>query len=215
VNLGLVAKTRMKADVDLTRSRVDFTTNPGGPDIITTNSYRSSTVDLDLPGAIGFGASWRPTSPLTLSADYTHTYWSRARVLNFFTLPPGVETLEPQLPEVFASLPFPTVVDQAQSDTKELRLGVEYVVIPGRVKLPLRAGYFRAQQYRLVQGQPPRHNGLTAGAGFLLGPVALDAAYVYQWTAYDEGANEAGANIRSSVRLHSVLLSIIYRHGAR
>jgi hypothetical protein len=210
LNVGLVAKTRMRADVDLMRSRVDFTTNPGQPDIITTNAYRSDGVDLDLPGALGFGLSWRPTSPLTVSADYTHSYWSRARVLNFFTLPRGVETLEPQPPEVFNSLPFPTVVDQTQSDTQELRMGVEYVLISGRLKLPLRAGYFRAKQYRLVQGSSPQHNGLTAGAGFLLGPVAIDAAYVYQWTAYDEGSD-----IRTSIRLHSMLMSVIYRHGAR
>jgi hypothetical protein len=215
LNLGVVAKTRMKADVDLFRSRMDFVTDPGQPDIVTTNSFRSDEVQLDLPGALGFGVSWRPSSPLTLSADYTQTYWSRARVLQFFTLPPGVSTMEPQQAEVFPSLPFPTVVDQAQSDTKEWRVGVEYVLIPGRLKIPLRAGYFQAQQIRLVKGLSPRHHGLTAGAGFLLGPLALDAAYVNQSAAYTDGVDEQGFAIRSRVRLHSVLVSIIYRHGAR
>jgi len=110
-------------------------------------------------------------------------------------------------PEVFASLPFPNVRDDEQSDTRELRLGVEYVLILGRVKLPLRAGYIREQQYTLEQGLAPQYDGVTAGAGLVLGPVLFDAAYVHQWGKF---TSEEGVN---TVKLHRALVSLIYRHG--
>jgi len=224
VNVGVVVKTRLKADVNLRRTRTDFPENH--PELAVTNSYQSDAVRLDLPGAIGFGASWRPTSPLTLSGDYTRTFWSRSRIYNYFTLPRAVDTTSSAAatppcgstdpppvgcPEIFPSLPFPNVQDEAQSDTRELRLGVEYVFIAGRVKLPVRGGYIREQQYTLMQGLAPHYDGVTAGAGVVLGPVLLDAAYVYQWGRF---ATDVGdTTTHTNVRLHRALISIIYRHG--
>lgn len=218
LNLGLVAKTRLAGRVNLLRFRRDFPEDH--PELPVSNAHQSDDIRLDLPGAVGFGASWRPASRLTLSGDYTLTFWSRSRIHNYFTLPPAAELQSaatvpctgatpapPGCPEVFASLPFPNVRDDAQSDTRELRLGVEYVLILGRVKLPLRGGYIREQQYSLELGLAPRYDGLTAGAGLLLGPVLVDGAYVYQWGRFDsvDGAN--------TVRLHRALVSLIYRHG--
>jgi hypothetical protein len=219
LNLGVVAKTRLRADVTLRRFRNDFPEEQ--PEVGVTNSHTSDDVRLDLPGAIGFGASWRPTSPLTLSGDYTRTFWSRSRIHNYFTLPPAAEfqsaatapcgdspgPVAVGCPEIFASLPFPNVRDDIQSDTRELRLGVEYVFILGRIKLPLRGGYIHEQQYTLERGIAPRYEGVTAGAGLVLGPLLLDAAYVHQWGRFtsDEGVN--------TVRLHRALVSLIYRHG--
>jgi hypothetical protein len=101
------------------------------------------------------------------------------------------------------------VVADTQNDTQELRVGVEYVLISGRLKLPLRAGYVREKQYRVQDdGTAPRLDGVTAGAGLVLGPVLLDGAYVYQWGGF--GPPEA----REAVRLHRFLVSAIYRHGS-
>jgi len=217
LNLGVVAKTPLQADVQLVRFRSDFPEDH--PELGVSNSHSSSDVQLDLPGALGFGASWRPTSPLTLSGDYTRTFWSRSRIHDYFTLPPAAEfqsaaaapcaarPLPVGCPEVFPSLPFPNVRDDEQSDTRELRLGVEYVLFLGRVKLPLRAGYIREQQYTLEQGLAPQYDGVTAGAGLVLGPVLFDAAYVHQWGKF---TSEEGVN---TVKLHRALVSLIYRHG--
>ena len=223
LNLGLVVKTRLHADVTLGRTRADFTSQPEGlPDLVTVNAFSSDAVSLDLPGAIGFGFSWRPASPLTLSADYTRTYWSRARIHNYFTLPPGdggadlipspsdctVEPRPASCPEVFASLPFPSLVEGSQNDTGEIHLGAEYVFIPGRVKVPVRAGYVAATQYRRQQrGLSARYDGLTAGVGIVVGPILLDGAWMYQT------GNFGPASATTSTRIHNVLFSLIYRHG--
>lgn len=211
LNLGLVAKTRTSADVELSRSRADFTTNVGAADTVTRNAFRSDDVRLELPGAVGFGASWRPSNVLTLSGDYTVTFWSRARIRNFFTISATPEnSVLPPAPTVYDSLPFPTgLIDAEQSDTKELRVGLEYVLIAGRLKLPLRAGYARETQFRTrPDGTVPRLDSASAGAGLILGPVLLDAAYVYSWGEF--GPPDA----RDTVRLHRTLVSLIYRHGS-
>ena len=83
------------------------------------------------------------------------------------------------------------------------------MLISGRLKLPLRAGYVREKQYRLQpDGTAPRLDGITAGAGLVLGVVLLDAAYVYEWGDFGPPA------ARDAVRLHRVLVSLIYRHGS-
>lgn len=211
VNVGVMAKTRLRADVELARNRRDFVSVPDAPDIPLFNQHSSDDVRLDLPGAVGFGASWRPDSLFTLSADYTRTFWSRARVYNYFTLAPGVEensVVAPPPPDVFPIVPFPNVVDE-QRDTDEVRVGVEYVVILGRPKLPLRAGYFRAKHHSVdSEGRTYGLDGLTAGVGLVLGPVLLDAAYVFQWGDHRTGSE------RRTARLHSALLSLNYRLGA-
>ena len=210
VNLGVVAKTKMNAAVVLQRSRTDIFPNTPDPEVVTHNSYRSDDVLLDLPGAVGFGASWRPTSLLTVSSDYTVTFWSRSLIHNYFTLNAAQDSAAaPPAATIFATLPFPNVVATEQSDTQELRVGVEYVLISGRLKLPLRAGYIREKQYRVQpDGTAPRLDGVTGGAGLVLGPVLLDAAYVYEWGRF--GPPE----VREKVRLHRALLSLIYRHGS-
>jgi long-subunit fatty acid transport protein len=210
VNLGVVAKTSTDASVHLTRSRADVIVLPGQPEVVTRNAYSSDDVRLKLPGAVGFGASWRPTNRLTLSGDYTLTFWSGSHIQNYFFLPATAEDAAvPPPPVFFEEIPFPDVLGNAQSDTKELRLGVEYVLIAGRVKLPLRAGYVREKQYLLLSdGTVPILEGVTGGAGIVLGDVLLDAAYVYQWGGY--GTDE----VRSTQRLHRLLVSVIYRRGS-
>ena len=209
VNLGVVGKTSTDLSVHLSRSRADVIVSPEQPQVVTRNAYSSDDVRLKLPGAVGFGASWRVSSPLTLSGDYTITFWSGSHIQNYFFLPATPESAAvPPDPIFFAQIPFPDVLGNAQSDTKELRVGVEYVLIAGRVKIPLRAGYVREKQYLLLSdGSVPVLDGVTAGAGVVLGSVLLDAAYVYQWGGYSAG------DISSTQRLHRVLLSVIYRHG--
>jgi hypothetical protein len=211
LNLGLVGKTPFTADVRLHRERTDFIPSSSA---FTRNRSDSDAVRLDLPGAIGVGASWRPLGQLTLSADYTRTFWSRARVRNFFTLAPTPEGEEPPAPaesgDFYESLPYPTL-DAPANDTEQVRVGFEYVVIRDRIRWPIRAGYFSDRQTsRDVDGDWLRFNGVTLGLGMGVGPLLLDAALVYETGDYvDPSGFEQSLNARR------VLVSLIYRHLVR
>lgn len=210
VNVGLVGKTPFTGGVHLRRSRIDYFNNPDRPPDVTTNAFERDDVKLRFPGAVGGGVSWRPLSALTLSADYTRTFWSGARVENYFTLrrtprPVGSEPSEPGPVDTFPDLPYPTLVD-AQKDTEQIRFGAEYVVIGSRLKWPIRAGYFSDQQLvPASNGDAPRFNGFTAGMGVIVGPVLLDVAYLYEFGRFPDGGG--------SQKTHSLFMSFIYRHG--
>jgi long-chain fatty acid transport protein len=200
LNFGLVFKTPFTAGVTLTRRRTDFSSEPTTED--TSNSFTSDAVRLDFPGALGFGVSWRPRSPLTVSVDYTRTFWSDARIRSFFLLPPTGP------PQVFDTLPFPDLETDLQADTEQIRLGIEYVVIGRRLKWPLRAGYFNDRQFFLADGEAPRFNGFTAGVGMLVGPVLFDVAYLRESGSYTD------LETRVDVKVQRVFASVIYRFGS-
>jgi long-chain fatty acid transport protein len=226
LNLGAVVKTAFTGDVSLRRSRTDLfsSASPSGvPTVLTiTNSAASGgsrpPALLVFPGAVGIGTSWRPLSPLTLSADYTQTFWSHGRIHNFFILPPPPSPVgqapapaTPMLPPVvFGTLPYPTLNDTAQQDTKQFRLGVEYVVIGTHVKWPLRAGFFTdSQVFRGADGKAPQFVGWTLGTGLIFGPVLFDVAYIYESGDYTDLRT-----LGTSVASHRLFASLIYRRPA-
>jgi long-subunit fatty acid transport protein len=201
LNLGAVFKTPFTAKVSLERRRLDST--PSGP---SANAFASDDVRLELPASVGFGASWRPLSPLTISSDYTRTFWSSGRIRNFFTLP---ITGTPAPPDtLFDSLNYPAVDEEFQEDTVQFRLGAEYVVVGGRVKVPFRAGFLSDRQYfRGRDGEPPVFYGVTLGTGVIVGPVLIDVAFLRETGDYiDRLGNEI------DVRIRRFYLSLIYRH---
>ena len=208
LNLGVVGKTPFTADVRLGRERTDL--HPSGT-AFTRNSAARDNVRLDLPGAIGVGASWRPLGQLTLSADYTRTFWSRARIRNFFTLAPTPDGEEPPAPEdsgdFYASLPYPTFAEKA-SDAEQIRAGVEYVLIHDGVRWPIRAGYFTNRQtFLAADGASPWFNSATLGLGMGVGPLMLDVAFVYETGDYVDPSL-----FPVSLTARRVLVSLIYRH---
>ncbi len=213
VNLGAVFKTPFTGQVSLDKTRTDIPLAGGQR---TAYSYQSHDVRLQFPAAFGFGTSWRPRSALTLSADFTRTFWSRSRLNNFFTL-----RFNPPSTAFYAPLPYPAL-DQAQSDTDQIRAGLEYVVIGSRVKVPLRAGYFNDEQIvRAAGGTSPRFNGFTAGIGVILGPILFDVAYLFESGRFVETvASEATAElpasttqVSTSLRTERFFVSLIYRIG--
>jgi hypothetical protein len=183
LNIGAVGRTPFTAILNLRRFRRDF--GPSNtPDQYTQNSGERSDVLIDLPGSVGVGASWRVSSAFTLSADYTRTFWHKGRIRNFFQIEATPEGGEPPPPDVFQQLPYPTLDDVDQTDTQQVRTGLEYVLIWGRVKIPLRAGFFVDRQYFRAApvagqtlGSPPWFKGYTAGTGVSVGPLLLDVAY--------------------------------------
>jgi len=211
LNLGLVGKTPFTADVSLRRERTDFSPSNN---TFTRNRAASDDVQLHLPGAIGVGASWRPLGPLTVSADYTRTLWSHARVYNFFTLAPTADGEEPPAPEesgdFYESLSYPTFTEEA-GDIVQIRAGVEYVLIHDGVRWPVRAGYFRNRQtFPASNGASPWFNGATMGLGMGVGPLLLDVAFVYEAGEYVDPSA-----FHQSLDARRVLFSLIYRHLGR
>ncbi|HVO13116.1 MAG TPA: outer membrane protein transport protein [Vicinamibacteria bacterium] len=204
LNIGAVYKTGFSADVAVEKARADGWGTLGAIKEVTTNADASADVQMTLPRSYGFGASWRPRDTLTLSADFTLTGWSKATILNYFNLsatPESTHGVPAPKPagQVFGLLQYPTLLPvpttddptdpnrvNGQQDKQEIRVGVEWVLIKGAVKVPLRAGYFSDRQITRdpISGHVPRFNGFTAGIGVGLGPVLLDAAWVYEFGSY-------------------------------
>jgi hypothetical protein len=212
LNVGLVGKSPFTADVRLTRTRVDiFSQEQGLPDQTVASMASSDDVKLDFPGAIGFGLSWRPRSALTVSADYTRTFWSDTRIHNYFVLlPPLAPDQEPRPPFVADTLVYPNVRAEQQADSVQVRMGVEYVFIKSKLKIPVRLGYFNDRQYTLdAFGNTPHFNGMTVGTGVSLGPLLLDFAFLYESGEYVEATTNTTTNVRS----RRFFASAIYRWG--
>jgi long-subunit fatty acid transport protein len=207
-NIGLVGKLQFSGDVRLRRFRSDVDNNG----VTVTNTATRSDVQLRFPGAWGVGASWRPRNNLTVSADFTQTFWSNGQIRNYFTLPPKTQEEEPS---VFDVLPYPLfdTTRGTEVDTLQIRTGAEYVIIGHGLKIPVRAGYFTDRQYfPAAGGRAPVFHGWTAGTGVILGPVLLDVAYVHEWGHY---ADYVVSDRSVSVKPRRAYVSLIYRHGAR
>jgi long-subunit fatty acid transport protein len=209
----VVYKTAFTGDVALSRSRVDSLLADSSP--TTTNQASSSELEnpvtLKIPAAVGAGVSWRPRSRLTVSADYTRTFWSKGEIRNFFVLGRAEPNRPAPPPEISRPLPYPTLDSrQAQHDTIQVRGGVEFVFILGRLKWPVRAGAFGDRQYvQAADGTAPQFFGLTVGTGLVLGPVLLDVAYMRETGDYK--AVDTDGTTAISVHSSRVIGSVIYR----
>jgi long-subunit fatty acid transport protein len=199
---------------------------------VTSNAYSNPDARLDLPSSYGFGVSWRPRDTLTLSADFTRARWSEAVIDGYFDLPRTARADEdgnpaPKPPPFIREpLQYPTLRDPTteralQTDAQQFRLGLEYVFLTRRLKVPLRVGYFSDRQITPnPTGDIPRFNGLTAGIGVVLGSMLLDVAYVYEFGEYSVSTESVGespsnAQIRYALTTNRVYASVIYRFSGR
>ena len=241
LNLAAVYKTPFTADVRLDKARRDFYGTVDTIVEMTTNAASSEAVRLDFPSSLGFGVSWRPRDTLTLSADYTRTTWSEARITDYFDLGftardgIGGTPAVPPPPTVYEELQYPTLLRvpdpdadpsdpvrlASQRNAEQIRVGLEWVIIRGGLKVPLRAGYFNDRQiYPNPGGNTPRFNGFTAGTGLILGSLLLDVAYVYEFGDYlvaseasggDGNQPPSGPPVRNTLTTNRIFASIIYR----
>jgi len=241
-NFAAVYKTPYTASVSLDRARRDYYGTPQSISEVTTSAWSSDDVRLEFPSSFGFGVSWRPRDTLTLSADYTRSKWSSARIHDWFsleaTLPSDDDGIpaEPAPPVFYDELQYPTLnfvpdpenpadpaLKVAQQDAEQIRAGVEWVLIQGRVKIPLRAGYFNDRQIAPALGGPDvvRFNGLTAGTGLILGAMQLDLAWVYEFGEYfvttelEDALTPPASPRRHALTTNRVYASIIYRFSGR
>lgn len=242
LNVAAVYKTPFTANVTLDRSRRDFYGSATAPTEISTNDWSSHSVRLDFPSSFGFGISWRARETLTLSADYTRSDWSHARIRDSFAVRFTPATDEegnpgqPPPPLFLPQLQYPTLktvpdpddpTDPAlvvgQQDAEQIRAGGEWVLIKGRLKVPLRAGYFNDRQIAGTQsGEPVRFSGLTVGTGVILGFLQLDLAWVYEFGEFFVAAEAdpllpttPKPPIRHALTTNRVYASIIYRFSGR
>jgi long-subunit fatty acid transport protein len=207
LNLAVVFKSPFTGDVTLTRRRTDRTVEG----VEVRSAHSASNLTLDFPAALGFGASWRPLNRLTVSTDYTRSFWSKGRIYNFFVLPAAGGP-----PEVSDERYYPTLnplSSDPQRDTEQWRLGVEYVLIGKRLRLPLRAGYFNDRQYFEAFGEKPRYDGYTLGAGLIVGPLLFDVAYVEEWGRHADP--RWGPDTRADVKIRQLFTSLIFHFGRR
>jgi hypothetical protein len=234
LNIAGVFKTPFTADVSLDKSRADTwarATREGQATEVTHNAYSSDAVQLDFPSSFGFGVSWRPRDTLTVSTDYTQTAWSDAMITGYFDLPATPPTFgstgPPPTPPVFYDpLPYPTL-KASQGKGEQFRVGVEYVLIAGRLKIPLRAGWFSDLQITPnPAGDTPHFYGVTAGTGIILGSLLLDVAYLYEYGHYDltvetpsgsqlEQPSQPAPTVRNSLKTQRFFVSLIYRFSGR
>ncbi len=130
LNLAAVYKTPFTASVELEKSRSDTWVGVfDADDQVTTKSHSSRGVRLDLPSSVGFGLSWRARETLTLSADFTETHWSQARIRGYFdvfeagpTLSDGQQPAKPP-PFFYPELQYPTLEPAPDPGDPEARRG--------------------------------------------------------------------------------------------
>ena len=197
-------------------------------------------VALHWPFAMGLGLSWRPFSTVTMAVDFTRTYWSGAELRNYFLLRRGARPddtegndpnrldygliVNPETGRAGLPLPYPNldlVGTTLQRDSQQLRLGIEYVLLTGRLRWPIRMGYFTDRQNfpasvvrredadrSLVSfTKPPTFHGATFGVGIVAGNTLIDVAHIYEWGRHT--GNDGSVKTRS----HRTLVSVIYRFG--
>jgi len=210
LNFGIVGKTPFDGTASLWRRRRDF-----NPDVEPENKELwLHGLNLRFPGTVGVGTSWRIASALTASVDYTRTFWSDASITGYFQLNARDATIFDR-PVAFPD----TSIETEQEDTEQIRMGLEYVLFLGKVKCPLRVGYYNDKQYFRTDdpdplrpggddGPAPRFNAITAGTGIAAGKVLFDMAYVRERGRYYDGLTRA-------TTAHRVYMSVIFRYAGR
>jgi long-subunit fatty acid transport protein len=237
LNLGAVLKTPFSADVRLAKTREDQTTKvdpaTGQRPPADTNRFASEDVEIRFPAVYGFGASYRASNTLTISADFTRTEWSKSTIDGFFSLPRGSNSPTAlNAVDRYETLPFPAVEEgsHGQADTNQWRAGAEWVLRFGRsgnVFLPLRAGFFRDGQPVKIRlndaqtGEPlpekqPVFWGYTVGLGVTVGGVLFDVAYIRELGDVDASRSNTGeADATRTIRYNRIFASMIVRFGPR
>jgi long-subunit fatty acid transport protein len=158
-----------------------------------TQTTSESSADLNLPLVAGLGLAWRPSDPLTVSADVTWTDWSNCTYVEN-----GRET---------NPLTIGAASQSKLGDTRTARLGAEYLIIRPRCVVPLRCGA-GCDPSPAVDGVDDYYS-LSCGSGLQWGRYALDIAYEYRW-GRDVGKDAlSGIAGSEDITRHRVLASLI------
>jgi long-subunit fatty acid transport protein len=203
LKIGAVYKSTFKADMEYSwqQERGAFF---GGEDGGTERRERDGKSTLEWPETWGLGFSYRPIDALTISIDFTKTSWSKS-ILRNFQLPPRPGEGEGQPGEGggqpgtggqgirIRDVYFPTLIPVnsnvtggfEQFDTRQVRVGIEYVFIGKNVLVPLRLGFFTdSQYYSDSSGEEITFLGVTGGLGLKWGKFSMDLAVLLETGSY-------------------------------
>jgi long-subunit fatty acid transport protein len=197
--IGLVYKAPFSMKRQVTLRSEEFLEFDGERSDFDSPRFQEVTEEgrIAWPETLGVGVAFLPIQALTLSTDFTQTGWGNAS----YQFSSRIETEERNIDGVserttlegVVLAKFPSLysgseelVDDRfdQVDTRQLRMGAEYVVRGLRFAklqvVPLRAGVFFEQPSvkDSVRNGTVRLTGLTAGAGLSWSHLSLDFAYV-------------------------------------
>ena len=189
-----VIKPPYKLDIDHSFRNVSVTQNNGitFPPSITSIDFNS---ELHQPLILGLGTAWRPTDPITVSADVTWTDWSK-----YFFREDGRD-LNPVTGRLRS-------IDELE-DTFTVRLGSEYLFILENMIVPIRAG-IGYDPSPAVENVDDFYT-LSLGVGIqLFNRINFDMAYEYRFGTDIKGAaNLPGRGASLDVDRHRGLASLI------
>lgn len=183
LKIGAVYKNAFNATIKYSLKR-ETNLFIDGANIWSELVKKDGDASLTWPETVGFGISFRPSDPLTLSADFTRTSWNNSVIAGFPYYVSGTTANAGQwkAEDVF----FPTLIPKQintfkQLETRQLRLGMEYVLIGSKTLIPLRLGLFTdSQYYPDTSGRPITFFGLTGGLGMKWKGLSTDLAVIYE-----------------------------------
>jgi long-subunit fatty acid transport protein len=195
IRFGVVYKTPFTMDQTWDRTAETTSAVSGNA---TETIQRTGTIRW--PATVGVGIAIMPTDSLTVSTDYTASWWSRADHYFVQTVSPApaVErrsddpslrsqaSVERVIWPTFYDPAFPeSSTNPAQVDTQQARVGVEYMILKPRIfgvtALPVRVGVFSDQQYfkETPSFAKVTYLGISGGIGFVWSRFSLDVAYLH------------------------------------
>jgi long-subunit fatty acid transport protein len=151
---------------------------------------------MRMPESYGLGVSFHPNDALTVALDIYRTNWFRHVVRDS----DGNE---------WNPLSAKSISNDRLSDTRQVRLGVEYLFIKEKMVFPVRAGLFYDPEPQT--GKVDDYYGVSIGTGFAGSRIAVDASYQYRFARHVTG--DIGAVIdgtKMDAKQHTVNVSAIF-----
>ncbi len=195
VTAGAVVKTPFKASL---HHEFGFTTTStlGAPANTTVSSQQNITeeITLRMPLSYGFGLAFRKSDALSFALDIYRTEWSKY-------------ILRDALGNEFSPINGKPKDISYIADTKQVRVGVEYLFIGSTIVVPVRGGLLYDPEP--AQGKMKDVYGISLGSGIAYQGVIFDAAYQMRWRHNANGGNIISTS-QVDIDQHLLLASMIY-----
>jgi long-chain fatty acid transport protein len=226
LSIGGVARLPFAGDYDLEETGNVTIGEAGKPGIASTEIEETARSAMLWPRSLGVGLALRPFSRLTLAADLSKAYWSRAVIESvpngalLTSVAPGGASEQFVDRNLFDLEPQSTT---STRDTVQWRAGAEFLITTSKVVFPLRVGAFRDRSpiAELSSGEGRSIEGLTAGIGINFASVVLDLGFERKTSSgaigLRLGRSTSGAGATStdlsaeSVREDRFVASLLYR----
>lgn len=177
-NLGFVYKSPFQGDIDYS-NKADYWDG-------YTESHQSGTYSskgkIVFPSSFGAGIAFHVSDDLLVSFDYMKTFWSKGKIKDYARANSdgGVPSSEEFL---YPTMKIPDLYEQM--NTRQYRLGGEYLIKKELITVPLRAGIFYDFQYSLdIENIQKKYWGISIGSGIRWKNLGLDLAMVNYFGKY-------------------------------